>query len=392
MTARVFISYRSSDGADKATALARDLDARFGSAQVFIDKEDLPPGARWRDAIASTLQECPILLLLITPDYLGATDAGGKRCIEREDDPARAELDAGLAAKAHIIPLLCDGVTALPEGASLPQPFAQLSELQWGRLRAYDWREDFDRLADDLRRLGVTPVAVADTPDARDDPRQPTTTPLPLEDLVSDPSDGHVAMSGRRLAVGATALAALFGLGGWGLWRWRKRQAANLSGAWSARIGARGAPDARGGAFVILTLDQQGRKLTLASASVDIQRDPDWQGYREFWRQRNGTELRRVFYRGEGRILGDDEYDDDEDESGNAEAASAAARAPLPDKTVPVRRVAVAIRIMAPGEGGEPIDGGALHGSVDLDAQRIHGRLWLNSEQAERVVELKRGG
>ena len=62
MTARVFISYRSSDGADKATALARDLDARFGNAQVFIDKEDLPAGARWRDAIASALQECPILL------------------------------------------------------------------------------------------------------------------------------------------------------------------------------------------------------------------------------------------------------------------------------------------------------------------------------------------
>ena len=35
-----------------------------------------------------------------------------------EDDPARAELDAGLAAKAHIIPLLCDGVTALPLAAA----------------------------------------------------------------------------------------------------------------------------------------------------------------------------------------------------------------------------------------------------------------------------------
>jgi TIR domain len=391
MTVRVFISYRSSDGADKATALARDLGAHFGHAEVFIDKEDLPPGSRWRDAIVSALQDCPVLLLLVTPNYLGATDAEGKRCIERDDDPARAELDAALAAKAHIIPLLCDGVAALPEAASLPQPFAQLSELQWGRLRAYDWREDFDRLADDLRRLGMTPVAAADPPDARDDPTQPTTTPLPLEDLVSDPSGERVAAPGRRLAIGATALAALLGLGGWGIWRWRKRQAANLSGAWSARIGARGAPDARGGTFVILTLDQHGRKLTLASASVDIQRDPDWQGYREFWRQRNGSELRRVFYRGEGRILGDEEYDDDEDESGKAEAASAAARAPLPDKTVPVRRVALAIRIYAPGEGGEPIDAGALHGTVDLDAQRIHGQLWLNSEQAERVVELRRG-
>jgi TIR domain len=385
MTARVFISYRSSDGADKATALARDLDTRFGNAQVFLDKEDLPAGTRWRDAISSALQECPILLVLITPNYLGATDAEGKRCIEREDDPARDELSSGIAAKAHIIPLLCDGVATMPEADSLPHPFAQLSELQWGRLRAYDWHEDLGRLADDLRRLGVTPA------DAIDDATQPTTTPMPLPDLAGPHPTAHAASPQRRLVIGAGALAALFGLGGWGFWRWRKHQAANLSGAWSARIGARGATGARDGELIVLMLDQQGRRLTLASNGVDIQRDPDWQNYRDFWRQRKGTELRRVFYRGEGKVLGDDDGDDDDEDSAEA-AASEAARAPLSAKAVPVRRVAVAIRIVAPGAETEPIDGGALRGTVDLDAQRIHGRLWLNSEQAERVVELKRGG
>ena len=51
MTARVFISYRTSDGADKATALSRDLDALFGQEQIFLDKDDLPAGSRWRDEI-----------------------------------------------------------------------------------------------------------------------------------------------------------------------------------------------------------------------------------------------------------------------------------------------------------------------------------------------------
>src|SRR5436309_9004046 len=102
MTARVFISYRSSDGADKATALARDLDALFGQEQIFLDKDDLPAGSRWRDEIARTLHDSPILLVLVTPNYLGARDSDGKRCIERADDPPRDELETALAAGAQI--------------------------------------------------------------------------------------------------------------------------------------------------------------------------------------------------------------------------------------------------------------------------------------------------
>src|SRR5438552_15412987 len=104
MSARVFISYRSSDGVDKATALARDLDALFGSEQVFLDKDDLPAGSRWRDEIARTLGARPILLVLVTPQYLGAVDAAGRRRIDRPDDPARTELATALDAAAHVVP------------------------------------------------------------------------------------------------------------------------------------------------------------------------------------------------------------------------------------------------------------------------------------------------
>ncbi len=95
MSARVFISYRTSDGVDKATALSRDLDALFGEDQIFLDKDDLPAGSRWRDVIAAALNASPILLVLITPNYLDARDSAGKRCIERSDDPVRDELEAG---------------------------------------------------------------------------------------------------------------------------------------------------------------------------------------------------------------------------------------------------------------------------------------------------------
>ena len=58
---------------------------------------------------------------------------------------------------------------------------------------------------------------------------------------------------------------------------------------------------------------------------------------------------------------------------------------------MPMRRVVINVHIAAPGASGEKIDEGLFRGAVDLGDQRIHGRLWLESEQAERVVDLRRG-
>ena len=217
MTTRIFISYRSSDGADKATALARDLDELFGQAQVFLDKEDLAAGSRWRDEIARTLSDAPILLVLVTPNYLGALDAAGKLCIDRDDDPVRDELATAVAANAHVIPLMCDGVSQTPPESSLPPPFDQLSERTWRRLRAYDWREDVARLADDLRAMGIVD-RVAAAPSA-------TAPSIPAS------ADGVAGgtWTGRRLAVAGLVAVALGA--GLAAWRWQENRGPNLAGS-----------------------------------------------------------------------------------------------------------------------------------------------------------------
>jgi TIR domain len=357
MTARVFISYRSSDGADKATALARDLDALFGHDQIFLDKDDLPAGSRWRDVIANTLHASPILLVLVTPNYLAARDSTGTRCIERADDPVRDELEAALAANAHVIPMMCDGVAQTPPATDLPKPFDQLTERTWRRLRAYDWREDLGRLAEDLRGLGVVP---------RTTPAELASGPSPLAG-----STGAPAATGRRLAIGAVA-AVLIGAGAFAGWRWYENEAASLAGRWRASIGKRGATTSRDGEVVIVTIEQNGASLRLASSAVDIERDPDWQNYRDFWQHTKGQPLNRVFYRGEGAVQG---------EGDSGVGASDAPPGP--------RRILLSVHVDVP-EGGEPIDTCALRGAIDPDGKRIRCRLWLNSEQGERVVDLRR--
>ena len=358
MTARVFISYRSSDGADKATALARDLDALFGQDQIFLDKEDLPAGSRWRAEITETLSDARILLVLVTPNYLGARDDSGGRWIDRPDDPVRDELASAVAAGAHIIPLMCDGVTQTPSRKEVPPPFDELAERTWRRLRAFDWREDLARLSDDLREIGLVP---------RTTPAPLGSAPLPLTEL----DGGDAATTRRRIVGGVAIVAGLAAIAGAGIavWRWQEEKAASLAGRWRASIGKKGATTSRDGEIVNVTIEQKGESLRVASSAVDIEQDPEWQKYRARWQERFGRPLNNVFYRGEGVLQGDE--------------------VTAPDAPAGPRRVLLSVHVDPPG-GGEPINTGALRGTIDPDGNRIRARLFLNNEQGERVVDLRR--
>jgi hypothetical protein len=317
---RIFISYRTGDGADKATALARDLGRVFGDAAVFLDKDDLRGGSRWAQEVGSTLQTRPVLLLLLTPQLLTATDPSGGLRILDAADPVRREVAAALAAGAELIPVLCDGVAALPSGAALPPPFDTLGERTWRRLRAYDWAADVQRLVADLQALGVPPLTPAGT---------------------------------RRPWLALAGLAAAGAVGaGWWLWR-RSMAPPGLSGDWQAQVQA-DTPR--------LVLQQQGEQLTLESHPIDIRQRADWDAYRRFWRERFGSELEQVRWRGQG-------------------TARAAPGSPL--------AIDVALQIVSvPGD--QPVDGGNLSATLSADGRQLRGTRWLNSEQADAPAVLVR--
>ena len=102
--------------------------------------------------------------------------------------------------------------------------------------------------------------------------------------------------------------------------------------------------------------------MRLTSAAIDVTNDPDWTNYRDFWRQHTGRPLRAVRWRADGLL------------------------ASVPDEP---RRLSLAVRIET-ADGAEPVDGGNLSGTVGPAGRRIDARLWLNSEQAERAMVLRR--
>ena len=337
MIARIFISYRTSDGADKATALARELGEVFGDAQVFLDKDDLPAGKLWREAIGDALDDKPVLLLLVTPDTFGSRHAAGGLRIDDESDPVRREVGQALAAGAHVIPLLADGVERLPAG--LPSPLDTLAERTWRRLRAYDWRSDLERLVADLEAFGV-----------------PREKPLP---------DRRPSETPRRTAVAAALGVLVFG--GIGAYWWFVPHAQTLardaSGDWTARVAAPASDTGSRLDRVLLELSQHGDAVRLVSRPIDITQDPAWRAFAQSWQERFDTKLERVVWRGTGSVLR---------ETGQ----------PL--------RLDIALGVETEA-GGTMIEGGNLSAAAEAGGRTMRGTLWMNGEQAERLVELRRG-
>ena len=331
MAARIFISYRSSDGKDKATALARDLGAVFGDAQVFLDKDDLRGGSRWRDEVQQLLDQRPVLLLLMTPQLLAATDAAGRLRIEDPDDPVRRELADALEANAQIVPLLCDGFDAAPAAGQLPPPFDQIGERTWRKLRAYDWQADVQRLVDDLRALGVPALASTEA------------APAPIAARPASP---------RRAWLVAALVGAVAGVAAWVALRPAAPQ--GVAGEWVATVEGQPAMS-----FVFRHMDD---KLLLTSEPVPISDRADWAEYRAFWRERSGAELTHVVYRGEGTLRAD----------------------PGVAQTIDVALTLVS----SPGD--VPVDSGNLGATLGAEGASMSGTLWLNSAQADRPVTLRR--
>jgi hypothetical protein len=154
---RIFISYRSSDGRKDANRLAEDLSMVFGDEQVFYDKRDLQAGSTWRQVIASALDARPIVLLVLSPDFFGGRHADGRLRFDDADDPVRQELGFALQHAATVVPLRGEGVD-MPLAESLPPDLRAVTERHAPRLRTEDWRQDFQRLVEDLVRQGLEPA------------------------------------------------------------------------------------------------------------------------------------------------------------------------------------------------------------------------------------------
>jgi hypothetical protein len=147
----VFVSYRRECGGDAAGRLADRLVDRFGLQRVFMDVDTIEPGMDYAEAITRAIGACNVLVAVIGPGWLTATNRRGRRL----DDPydwVRIEVGTALARGIRVIPVLVGGVD-MPGREDLPEDLAGLARRNALRMRHESFRADAGQLVAVVERV-----------------------------------------------------------------------------------------------------------------------------------------------------------------------------------------------------------------------------------------------
>jgi TIR domain-containing protein len=154
-TGEVFINYRGAgDSLYAAGLLHTGLSHALGLDRVFLDSESIKPGADFVETLVERVRAARVVLAIIGPRWLTATDVDGGRRIDDPNDWIRRELVEAFDAGVPVIPVLTDN-TRMPTDVDLPADIARLGRAQYVLLRQRHARADIAFLLDKLADLGV---------------------------------------------------------------------------------------------------------------------------------------------------------------------------------------------------------------------------------------------
>lgn len=145
MAGGIFISYRRDDSRHAAGRLVERLGQRIKREHLFMDVDAIGYGSDFVDAINERVAACDLMLVLIGPQWLGATDATGQRRLDDAQDFVRLEVEAALKRDISVVPVLLDGAK-MPDGGDLPEPMRSLTRRNAIQVRHEQFGADIDRL------------------------------------------------------------------------------------------------------------------------------------------------------------------------------------------------------------------------------------------------------
>jgi hypothetical protein len=151
MPGKIFISYRRQDSGASALGIGQYLEHEFGRKNVFIDV-DMRAGAKFPKVLEQRLAECKVMLVLIGPDWLNATDEQGRRRLDDPDDWVRLEIAHALNRNITVIPVRVNGAE-LPSKGNLPSDIRGLLDHQAVSVTLAGFRNEMSGLVRDIRSI-----------------------------------------------------------------------------------------------------------------------------------------------------------------------------------------------------------------------------------------------
>jgi hypothetical protein len=152
----IFVSYRRQENSGLAGRLYDRLAGHFGEDQVFIDVDTIEPGVDFAEEISRAVAACEVLLAVIGPNWLTASDKRGRRRLDDPDDSVRLEIEAALARDVRVIPVLVDGAV-MPDRDDLPDSLARLARRNAFLIRHESFHPDAGRLVTAIERVLAAP-------------------------------------------------------------------------------------------------------------------------------------------------------------------------------------------------------------------------------------------
>ena len=145
----IFISYRRQQSSHVAGRLYDQLADLFGPDRIFIDIDAIKPGENFAEVIDHAIATTTVLLAIISPHWLTATNEEGYRRLDDLNDIVRLEIEAALTRNVLVVPILVEGAV-MPGRRDLPESLASLALCNAFVLRHESFRHDVERLAAEI--------------------------------------------------------------------------------------------------------------------------------------------------------------------------------------------------------------------------------------------------
>ena len=152
----IFISYRREDSAPYAGRLYDRLCARFGADRVFMDVDDIPPGADFAAQIGAKIDSCDALIAVIGKNWLTVRNGNGQLRLNDPNDFVGLELAAALRRGVLVIPALVGGAV-MPKPEELRDDLRDLASKNAVALQDHDFQRDVEIVIQALENLSPSP-------------------------------------------------------------------------------------------------------------------------------------------------------------------------------------------------------------------------------------------
>lgn len=149
-TAKILITFRKGDVDDAVRRISNKLRNHFGENVILDDLTDLPLGTNIKRHLSGLFRQGMIVLNIVGPNWIHASDLAAPRDIDRPGDLVRLALEAAIESDATIIPIYVEN-SSLP--SRLPMSLQSLENYTGMSLGAdAQFNDDVTKLIISLNR------------------------------------------------------------------------------------------------------------------------------------------------------------------------------------------------------------------------------------------------